>query len=81
MILAWADVTINSFAITNLNTFNKQADIKKKVDELRKYHDKVKNEQSDKKKKGGPKLSQYSRWFTKYATNSLELPGTAYIFP
>lgn len=51
-------------------------DVKKKVGELKKYHEKVKFfEDSLGKKNKAPKLSDYSKWFSKYQSGSLELPG------
>ena len=48
------------------------------MEELRKYEQKVRadvRKESAGKRKKGPKLSDYSRWFTKYQAGSLEFPG------
>jgi DNA-dependent protein kinase catalytic subunit len=53
-----------------------KADIKKKVNELRKYEKKIREDkETTKKRKGGPALSDYSRWFGRYKCDTLELPG------
>ena len=56
---------------------NCKVDVRKKVEELKKYQQKIGmdgGKQPGNKKKG-PKLSDYSKWFTKYQAGSLELPG------
>ena len=52
-------------------------EIKKQLDELRKYEQKIRVEEKKEagKRRKGPKLSDYSRWFTNYKAGSLEMPG------
>ena len=56
-------------------------EMKKKVDELRKYEQKIRADERKEagKRRKGPKLSDYSRWFTKYQAGSLEMPGLSQI--
>ena len=78
----------NSFATKHKQSWSalvgklKKADLAKTVEQLKCFQDKVKNEKvknekggGGMKKKGGPALAEYSRWFSKYCPNSLELPG------